>query len=186
MAAWGIAYLASACAAAPGPDRLTISVSESGTGNSNDQAFDWHSPKPNACVVGSKAPDLTASSTPSSSTNAAGAILEASSAARASTTGRMVGNAAQVIADMRTAFRSCFQDLLARDRLAEGTVRLDLHVDCEGKVTSIHAAAHGLDRETVSCMFARVARSRFAPPDGGWARIQVPVTFVRKNAATPD
>jgi hypothetical protein len=189
MAACGIAYLASACAAAPASDQAMIRVSESGNGNSNDQAFDWHSPKPTACVARSNTSDLTASSTSSSSTNATSAVIEASSpdsGARASTTSRAVGNAAQVIADMRAAFRSCFQELLARDRLAEGTVRLNFLVDCEGTVTSIHAAAHGVDRETVGCMFTRVAKSRFAPPEGGWARIQVPVTFVRENAARPD
>ncbi len=138
-----------------------IFVSESGNHNSNDRAFDWHSPKPKACV---------AASTP----------------ARASTTGHAVGNAAPVIADMRAEFRNCFQDLLARDRLAEGTVPLNFLVDREETVTAIHADAHGVDRETVGCMFTRVAKSRFAPPEGGWARIQVPVTFVRKNAARPN
>ena len=157
-------------------------VPESNNGKSKDQAFDWHSPKPKACVAGSNNPKPTASSTPSSSTSAASAVLEASSSdpgPRTSTMGRAVGNAAPVIAGMRAAFRSCYHDLLVRDRLAEGTVRLNFIVDCEGTVTSIHAAAHGVDRETVDCMFTRVAKSRFAPPEGGWARIEVPVTFVR-------
>jgi len=184
MVAWGIACLGGACAAAPAPARAMTPVSESRNRQSKDQGFEWRSPKPNTCVAGPRNPAPTASTTPPSSTSAASAVLEASSTdagARASAVGPTVGNATQVIADMRAAFRSCYRDLLARDRLAEGTVRFNFIVDCEGTVTSIHAAAHGVDRETVDCMFARVAKSRFAPPEGGWARIQVPVAFVREK-----
>ena len=144
--------------------------------------FDWHNSKQSACIA---IPERGARSKPSVSANTARAVPGASlseSESQSSTASRTVRNYAQQIVAMRAAFRTCYRALLARDRQAEGAARLTFTVDCQGMVTAIHAAAHGVDRETVDCMFARVAKSRFPPPEGGWASVQVPVTFVRENA----
>jgi hypothetical protein len=89
-----------------------------------------------------------------------------------------------VVAGMRAGFRACYQKLLSRDPLAAGNVRLTLLIDCHGTVTSILAQAYGVDQALVSCVLGRAAASYFSPPTGGWARIQVPITFVRQNATS--
>ena len=82
---------------------------------------------------------------------------------------------------MQAGFRQCYQNLLNRNGDAEGKIRLLFSVDCDGNVRDIHATALGLDREIVECMFLLVAQARFDPPEGGSARVHVPVTFVREK-----
>jgi outer membrane biosynthesis protein TonB len=148
--------------------------------------FDWHSSTQSACVANSNPPEHAASPALSSSANAAGAALAmgvSDSESGLSTTRRTF---VKEIVGMRPAFRTCYRNLLARDPLAEGTVRLSFAIDCLGSVTSIHAVAHGVDRETVYCLFTRIAQSRFSPPEGGSARVEMPVVFVREPATKTD
>jgi len=90
-----------------------------------------------------------------------------------------VSNAARVVAGMRPSFRACYNALLGRNREAQGTVRVTLRVNCVGRVIALHATAHGIDRETVACMFDTAMKAQFEPPEGGSAVINVPVTFVK-------
>jgi hypothetical protein len=89
-----------------------------------------------------------------------------------------VGNAALVVTGMRAGFRDCYQEELHRDLAAQGTVRLTLSINCEGLVTSVHAATEDLSSALVSCLSAVAGSGQFAAPDGGSAVIQMPVTFV--------
>ena len=90
----------------------------------------------------------------------------------------LITHAAQVVASMRPGFRACFQQLLDRQGVP-GKVRLSIHVNCAGEISSIRAIASGLDEETVACMFRTVVSKRFDPPEGGASVVNVPVTFVR-------
>lgn len=91
-----------------------------------------------------------------------------------------VSNAAEVVASMRAGFRTCYQRALASDAKVEGAVRITLRIGADGQVSEAKAAALGLPVSSVDCLLERAMSGRFAPPDGGYAIIAVPVTFIRE------
>jgi hypothetical protein len=92
-----------------------------------------------------------------------------------------VSNANSVIAGMRAGFRRCYQKALGENPDIEGSVRLMIKVGPGGEVSGVTATPSGnLPASVVSCVQARARSGQFAPPDGGSAVIQVPVTFVKQ------
>lgn len=92
-----------------------------------------------------------------------------------------VSNANSVIAGMRAGFRRCYQKALGENPDIEGSVRLMIKVGPGGEVSGVTASPTGnLPASVVSCVQARARSGQFAPPDGGSAVIQVPVTFVKQ------
>ncbi len=86
-----------------------------------------------------------------------------------------VSNAARVVEGMRSDFRRCYNADLATNPHAEGSVKLTIHV---GSDTSVKAVPSGYLRSTTECVHMRAAAARFAPPEGGSAVIDLPLTFV--------
>lgn len=92
-----------------------------------------------------------------------------------------VSNANSVVAGMRAGFRRCYQKALGENPDIEGSVRLMIKVGPGGEVSGVTATPSGnLPASVVSCVQARARSGQFAPPDGGSAVIQVPVTFVKQ------
>jgi hypothetical protein len=92
-----------------------------------------------------------------------------------------VSNANSVVAGMRAGFRRCYQKALAENPDIEGGVRLMIKVGPGGEVSGVTATPSGnLPASVVSCVQARARSGQFAPPDGGSAVVQVPVTFVKQ------
>ena len=98
------------------------------------------------------------------------------------TTVGVVGNASQVVAGMRPAFRSCYQRYgLAENPDAAGSIRLTLRVGAGGEVAGVSASATGsLPAAVVSCVETRARAGQFNVPEGGSAVVVVPVTFVKQ------
>jgi hypothetical protein len=92
-----------------------------------------------------------------------------------------VSNAARVVAGMRAGFRRCYNMELNNNPDAAGTIRLTIRVGPGGEVQGVSAASSGNLGSAVSCVQARAAAAQFAPPDGGAAVINVPVTFVKQQ-----
>jgi hypothetical protein len=100
----------------------------------------------------------------------------------AAVSGGTVSNASRVVAGMRAGFRACYQRGLAENPDAEGSIRLTIRVGPGGEVAGVTAGASGnLPASVVSCVQARASAGMFAPPEGGSAVVNVPVTFVKQN-----
>lgn len=91
-----------------------------------------------------------------------------------------VSNAQAVVAGMRAGFRNCYQRELNNNPEAAGRIDLTITVGPGGEVQSVQAAPSGNLGSAVGCVRARAAAAQFAPPEGGQAVIQVPVTFVKQ------
>lgn len=92
-----------------------------------------------------------------------------------------VSNAAAVVASMRAGFRRCYQRGLEQNPDIAGSIRLTIQVGPGGGVSSVAASPSGnIPAGVVSCVRARAQAAQFAPPDGGSAVINVPVSFVKQ------
>jgi hypothetical protein len=90
-----------------------------------------------------------------------------------------IANAAKVVAGMRGGFRDCYNQALKVDGVVHGSCKLTLEVDADGRIASATGEST-LPASFVECIFDEVGRHRFDPPEGGHARVNVPVTFVRQ------
>lgn len=92
-----------------------------------------------------------------------------------------VSNAQSVIAGMRAGFRRCYQQALNQNPDIQGSIKLTIRVGPGGEVSGVSATPSGnLPPSVVSCVQARARAGQFAPPDGGSAVVQAPVTFVKQ------
>jgi hypothetical protein len=99
----------------------------------------------------------------------------------AAVSGGTVSNAARVVAGMRAGFRACYNRALANNPDAQGRINLAIKVGPGGEVSGVSASSSGsLPPDVVGCVQARARAARFDPPQGGMARINVPVTFVKQ------
>jgi hypothetical protein len=103
------------------------------------------------------------------------------SVSSANVSGGAVSNADSVIAGMRAGFRRCYQKALEENPDIQGSIRLSIKVGPGGEVSSVTAVPSGnLPASVVTCVQARARSGQFAPPDGGSAVVQAPVTFVKQ------
>jgi hypothetical protein len=97
---------------------------------------------------------------------------------------RPTGNAtsaAQVIGEMRSDFRTCYNAALAAEPGMTGCARLTILVGSDGRVQRVAATSTGLSDSVVSCIRARASRSVFDPPAGGHATINFPIGLAPKD-----
>jgi hypothetical protein len=95
--------------------------------------------------------------------------------------GGAISDARAVVAGMRPGFKACYQRGLAANPDSQGKITLTLRVGPGGEVQSASAATSGdIAAEVLDCVKQRAMAARFAPPEGGMAVVQVPVTFVRQ------
>jgi outer membrane biosynthesis protein TonB len=92
--------------------------------------------------------------------------------------GGSVANASRVIAAMRAGFRRCYHRALAENPQASGTVRLEIDVGSDGSVTRAKAITAGnFPSSAAACIEARARAAQFDPPQGGTAKLVVPLTM---------
>jgi hypothetical protein len=92
-----------------------------------------------------------------------------------------VSNAASVVAGMRAGFRRCYQRGLDANPDIAGRISLTIRIGPGGEVASVSGSPSGnIPSSVVSCVKARAQAAQFAPPDGGSAVINVPVSFVKQ------
>lgn len=95
--------------------------------------------------------------------------------------GGAISDARSVVASMRPGFKACYQRGLSANPDSQGKITLTLRVGPGGEVQSASAATSGdIDAAVLDCVKQRAMAARFAPPEGGMAVVQVPVTFVRQ------
>ena len=92
-------------------------------------------------------------------------------------------NAEGVVDGMRKAFRTCHDEQLRRDPRGAGKVLLQLSVDCDGSVHSIHAEGNGVDQQALRCLIATASRGQFKAPPSGSTEIRIPLTFAQPHAS---
>jgi hypothetical protein len=78
---------------------------------------------------------------------------------------------------MRAGFRACYARELQENPDARGSMRFSVRVGATGRVDSVDAQANGVSSGLAECAKARVRVAQFAPPAGGTAVLQFPVTF---------
>ncbi len=92
-----------------------------------------------------------------------------------------VSNAASVVAAMRAGFRRCYQRGLEQNPDISGSIRLTISVGPGGEVKSVSGGPSGnIPSSVVACVKGRARAAQFAPPDGGSAVINVPISFVKQ------
>jgi hypothetical protein len=92
-----------------------------------------------------------------------------------------IHDAANTVAKMRDAFRTCFQTVLDREPSNRGgTVRLSICVACDGSVQSVHAESAAFDRALLVCMSHVPALASFQKPIGGMSIVNIPITFEKR------
>jgi hypothetical protein len=95
--------------------------------------------------------------------------------------GGAISDARSVVAGLRPGFKACYQRGLAANPDSQGKITLTLRVGPGGEVQSASAATTGdISGDVLDCVKQRAMAARFAPPEGGMAVVQVPVTFVRQ------
>jgi TPR repeat protein len=86
----------------------------------------------------------------------------------------------RVIAGLRARMRNCYQRGLESDPSMVGKLVLNAKIAANGEVSSCDVASNsGLSPATASCAAGVVKRAMFAPPSGGSATIQIPLTCVQ-------
>jgi hypothetical protein len=99
----------------------------------------------------------------------------------ANVAGGQVSNASRVVASMRAGFRACYNRGLAGNPDIQGKIMLKIKVGPTGQVLGVTNTTSGdLPPAVVSCVEARAKAAQFAPPEGGAAVVQVPVSFVKQ------
>ncbi|HXS19555.1 MAG TPA: AgmX/PglI C-terminal domain-containing protein, partial [Polyangiaceae bacterium] len=92
-----------------------------------------------------------------------------------------VSNAASVVAAMRAGFRRCYQRGLEQNPDISGSIRLSISVGPGGEVSNVGGGPTGnIPGSVVDCVKGRARAAQFAPPDGGSAVINVPISFVKQ------
>ena len=90
-----------------------------------------------------------------------------------------VTNAQEVVAGMSAGFRRCYNTALKDDpNIGGGSIRFQAIIGPDGRVASLSSTnIVGLPGNMVVCLYVRVQSAQFAPPDGGKATIEIPVSF---------
>ncbi len=91
----------------------------------------------------------------------------------------VVSDAARVVAGMRGGFHACYRQALLVNPDARGHVQLVMTVAPNGSVSNATASLSGNLPGTVSgCVQRRAYAAQFSPPQGGQARVVVPITMI--------
>lgn len=103
------------------------------------------------------------------------------SVGNAAVKGGTISDASRVVARMRPGFHSCYTNGLASNPDAAGKIALKIMVGPTGDVTNVSATVSGnLPGDVVECVKRRARGGHFAPPEGGSAVVDVPVSFVKQ------
>jgi TonB family protein len=94
--------------------------------------------------------------------------------------GGVVANAGQVVAGIQKGFRHCYNKGLSEDSKMSGSIRVTAKIDPSGAVASVTESHSGLSDAVAACVVERVRAARFAPPEGGYATVVIPVTFTTR------
>ncbi len=120
--------------------------------------------------------DTTTSTAPTTTVTTPRLVGPHGDAVFGSTSG--TGDAAQTVARLRPAFRSCYNKGLQADPTMEGRIVLTARFDASGDVTSVtKKGGSGLSTDVEQCMIRRLRNASFSPSPGGGS-VDVPITLV--------
>lgn len=93
-----------------------------------------------------------------------------------------VSDTTQVVGSMGPGFRRCYRRGVEQAPDQSGAVTLTLRIGPGGEVSSISASSSGtLSAAVVECVKGVARNGQFAPPDGGSAVIDIPLSFVQQQ-----
>jgi hypothetical protein len=97
-------------------------------------------------------------------------------------TGGTVPGAGGTIAGLKGGFKACYRHGLEdEDPMMQGSVRVTVKIGPNGDVVSATpSGGAGLSRKVVGCVVGRLSGARFEPPEGGFAILVVPISFVHQ------
>jgi hypothetical protein len=88
--------------------------------------------------------------------------------------------ASRVVSGLRKPFTACYDGSLKHDPCEEGSVRLELDVDCSGGVRTVVAETSTLSALTVNCMLEAASQARFAASSRRTVKVVIPIKFGRR------
>jgi len=92
-----------------------------------------------------------------------------------------VGDSAQVVGSMSPGFKRCYRRAVEQAPDQAGSITLTLRIGPGGEVSSVSAQSSGsLSSAVVDCVKGVARGGQFAPPDGGSAVIDIPLSFVQQ------
>jgi len=92
-----------------------------------------------------------------------------------------VSDTAQVVGSMSPGFKRCYRRGVEQAPDQAGAVTLTLRIGPGGEVSSVSASVSGnLSGGVVDCVKGVARGGQFAPPDGGSAVIDIPLSFVQQ------
>lgn len=88
----------------------------------------------------------------------------------------------EVVARLAPGLRACYNEALATEPTAQGTLRLTMKIGADGHVQSTSTSGGGaLPPSVLTCVEKHGATAVFPPPEGGGATVVIPVTFVPQS-----
>lgn len=92
-----------------------------------------------------------------------------------------VSDTAQIVGSMSPGFKRCYRRGVEQAPDQAGAVTLTLRIGPGGEVSSVSASSSGnLSSAVVECVKGVARGGQFAPPDGGSAVIDIPLSFVQQ------
>jgi hypothetical protein len=77
----------------------------------------------------------------------------------------------------RPRLKHCYEASLATEPTIRGALRLTIRIGPNGEVLSVKSSPNSLPNDLVSCATAVFEHEHFAPPEGGGAVVDIPITF---------
>jgi hypothetical protein len=91
---------------------------------------------------------------------------------------RVSGDAARVVAGMRSPFRDCYRAAVLTTPRVEGRALITIQVAADDSVSEVRGLSIGLPASMLDCLLLRASQAVFDAPDGGGAVITVQEGFV--------
>jgi hypothetical protein len=92
--------------------------------------------------------------------------------------GGRVPDAGRVVNGLKPMLKACYRHALDEDPTMRGTVRVTAKIGANGEVRSVQTANGGLSSSMVACVSRVVSGAQFAPPEGGDAVVNIPMTYI--------
>ncbi len=88
-------------------------------------------------------------------------------------------NVNQVVDALRPYFKTCYQRALSQYGRFGAWVILNATVASDGRVSAVSGSVESVPVSMMACLKGVMVQARFAPPVGGSAVVEVPLTFTR-------
>jgi hypothetical protein len=88
-----------------------------------------------------------------------------------------ISNVEKVVSGLKRPFRACFNAELAAHPALEATLRYSSRIGADGAVRRVDGRGLDVPASLVECAGRAIFSAQFAPPEGGGATLEIPLTF---------